>query len=190
VCAPVVQRLPPDATDGDLLLRLWEPKDAPLLHQAIVDNMEHLRPWMAWIAFEPLTVDQRRELIAQWQREWEAGRHAPMAMMVDGVVVGGTGYVRREGSSALEIGYWVHLEHLGRGYATRATRALTTAVFDAGVVSEVEVHHDKANVRSGLVPPRLGFEFIGERPDGVTSPGEVGVDCGWRTTAAAWSSAC
>ena len=34
--------------------------------------------------------------------------------------------MRRIDKNGLEIGYWVHPEFVGRGYATRAAEALTT----------------------------------------------------------------
>jgi ribosomal-protein-serine acetyltransferase len=94
--------------------------------------------------------------------------------------------VCRPGFPALEIGYWVHVDHLGRGFATRATRLLTAAVLGPGLVEEIEVHHDKANRRSRRVPERLGFTFMGERPDEKVAPAEVGIDCTWRMTKAQW----
>jgi RimJ/RimL family protein N-acetyltransferase len=188
MCRTVTARLPRLVSDGAFVLRLWEPEDAEMLHRSILVNLEHLRPFMAWVSFEPLTVEQRRELIVEWRAQWEQGGEAPMAMLDDGEMVGGTGYVRRPGATALEVGYWVDVGHVGRGYATRATAMLTTAVFAAGLVPELEVHHDKANVRSGRIPPRLGFSFIGEQPDEKVAPGEVGIDCTWRMTGTAWQS--
>jgi ribosomal-protein-serine acetyltransferase len=177
----------PGLVNGEgLELRLWRSDDAASLHDAVLANLEHLRPWMPWVAAEPLTVEQRLALITEWQHAWERGEAAPMGMWHAGEIVGGTGYVRRHGSAALEIGYWVHQDHLGHGYATRATRLLTTAAFSSGRVDEIEVHHDKANVRSGLVPTRLGFTYVGEQPDERAAPGEVGIDCTWRMTARAW----
>ncbi len=182
----MVDRLPDTVTDGELLVRLWRPEDVEALHQAIGENLEHLRPFMAWVSFEPLTIERRLELLHEWQTDWEAGKHAPMVMQIGDQVVGGTGYVRRPDSDVLEIGYWVHVDHLGHGYAARSAALLTTAVFDVGIVNAIEIHHDKANVRSSRVPPRLGFEFVGERPDDIVAPAEVGIDCAWRMTADRW----
>ncbi|HVA06645.1 MAG TPA: GNAT family protein [Acidimicrobiales bacterium] len=183
----MADRLPGQVNGEGLELRLWRPEDAAALHDAVLANLDHLRPWMPWVAIEPLTLTQRVDLIAQWQESWERGEAAPMGMWHNGDIVGGTGYVRRHGSPTLEIGYWVHLDYLGRGFATTSTRLLTTAVFSSRLVDEIEVHHDKANARSGLVPARLGYTFVGEGPDERSAPGEVGIDCTWRMTARAWS---
>lgn len=37
-----------------LVLRCWEPRDAPLLMAAIAVNLEHLRPWLLWVQHEDL----------------------------------------------------------------------------------------------------------------------------------------
>ena len=65
--------LPTGVEDGDLVLRRWEPPDAPALHDAVLANLDHLRPFMPWVAFEPLTVDERVALIEQWERDRLAG---------------------------------------------------------------------------------------------------------------------
>ena len=46
-----------------LLLRRWVPEDAEGLGRAVAESVEHLRPWMAWIAHEPMALDSRREMI-------------------------------------------------------------------------------------------------------------------------------
>jgi ribosomal-protein-serine acetyltransferase len=184
----VTNRLP-DVVRGDgMVLRIWRPTDAEVLARAVTANVEHLRPWMAWVAHEPLTLDQRAALLKEWNAEWEDGKVAPMAMLVGDQVGGGTGYVRPEGTEAWQIGYWVDRHHLGHGYATTAARLLTSAALELEWISQIEIHHDKANQRSGRVPARLGYAFIGERPDAIVAPGEVGIDCTWRMTKEEWEN--
>ena len=36
-----------------LVLRTWEPRDAPLLKEAVDSSIDHLLPWMPWAAHEP-----------------------------------------------------------------------------------------------------------------------------------------
>jgi RimJ/RimL family protein N-acetyltransferase len=86
----------------------------------------------------------------------------------------------------LELGYWIDAAHTSRGIATEVARVLTTAALALPGVSFVEIHHDKANIASRRVPEHLGFTFVGETADEVTSPGEVGIDCAWRMDAKDW----
>ena len=45
-------------------------------------------------------------------------------------VLGGAGVHPRIGPEALEIGYWLHAEHVNQGLATETVAALTRVAFD------------------------------------------------------------
>lgn len=181
--APV---LPDHVRTERLELRAWQRDDAAALAAAVERNLEHLRPWMPWIAQEPLTLEERAALIDGWAATRAVGGEVVYGMFLDGAVVGGTGLHRRRGPHGLEIGYWVDREHTGRGLATEAARALTSTALSIPGITFVEIHHDRANVPSRRVPERLGYRCLGETPDEITAPGEVGIDCGWRMDAADW----
>ncbi|CAN5519433.1 GNAT family N-acetyltransferase [soil metagenome] len=183
-----MEPLPTEVEAHGVVLRTWAPQDAPELHHAVVASIEHLRPWMAWIGSEPLTVGDRIELIERWERERLDGGDVVFAIRQDGVVVGGAGLHRRLGEGGLEIGYWVHVDHVGRGVATAASRAATDLAFTVDGIDRVEIHHDVANVASARVPEKLGFQRLADapspRPD--AAPAETGTDGIWRTTRRAW----
>jgi len=99
--------------------------------------------------------------------------------------VGSCGLHYRIGSGGAEIGYWIHVDHLRRGLATEVARQLTERAFADPAIDRVEVHHDRANVASGGVPPKLGFEHVSDTPRAPNAPGEEGVERVWRLTRAA-----
>jgi ribosomal-protein-serine acetyltransferase len=169
-----------------LTLRRWVSTDAEALSAAVVANLDHLRPWMPWISAEPMTPADRILLIEQWQVEWERGGDVVVGAFLDGVVVGSSGLHRRRGPGVLEIGYWVHRDHVRKGIATEIASALTTAAFTVPGIDRVEIHHDKANVASAGVPRGLGFTYAGETQDAVTSPGEADIDCRWTMSRDQW----
>ena len=131
---------------------------------------------------EPHTPAAAGGLDRAMARDWEAGGDLVVGIFMDGEVVGGSGLHRRRGPGVLEIGYWVHVDHVGKGIATETSAMLTTAAFTVPGIERVEIHHDKANVASAGIPRRLGFTLAEETIDAVTSPGEVGIDCEWRIT--------
>ena len=49
------------------VLRCWKPADAPLLAAAIAASVEHLRPWMPWVADEPMEFAQRVKLMRRFR---------------------------------------------------------------------------------------------------------------------------
>jgi RimJ/RimL family protein N-acetyltransferase len=171
-----------------VLLRRWVAADVPALAAAVTRNIEHLRPWMPWIAHEPLADADRAALFETWERSYLEGSDVVYGVFRDGEAIGGTGLHKRRGLHGLEIGYWIAKEHANQGIATEVARALTTAALSVPDITFVEIHHDKANVASSRVPEKLGYTFVGETQDSVTSPGEVGIDCAWRMEAANWNA--
>lgn len=177
---------PESLTTERLEIRVWTPDDVDALGIAVTESLEHLRPWMPWAAAEPLTRQARLQLIDSWRAEHASGANGGYGMFQNGTIVGACGLHRRAGPEVLEIGYWVHVDHIRRGLATEAARCLTDVAFEDPAIHAVEIHHDRANVASAGVPRSLGYHFAGDRPDQVTAPGEEGVDCIWRTTRADW----
>jgi RimJ/RimL family protein N-acetyltransferase len=169
------------------VLRRYRQKDAPALAVAVGASLEHLRPWMPWIALEPMPLEDREKLLAQWDHDWTEGTQYSFGMFRRGRVVGGAGLMRRIAKDGLEIGYWVHPEFVGRGYATRAAKALTTLGLSLPGVTHIEIHHDKANLASGRIPSKLGFAMVREQPVKIDAPGEIGVSCIWRMDEDSWA---
>ena len=169
-----------------LTLRQWADTDAIRLGVAVTSSLDHLRPWMPWVASEPLTNSQRVELINKWHADWEQGGDVVIGAFLDDLVIGSAGLHRRRGPRILEIGYWIHVDHTRNGFATEVAAALTTAAFTVPEIAHVEIHHDKANIASTGIPRRLGYALIEETPDAVTSPGEIGIDCRWSMNRQDW----
>jgi ribosomal-protein-serine acetyltransferase len=132
-------RLPEHIVGSDALtLRRWTRDDAAQLGEAVTESLEHLRPWMPWIAHEPLSVTDRRALIDSWHEEWLAGGDVVMGVFLDGAVAGACGLHRRIGPGGLEIGYWTARRFLRQGIATRAAGLLTDGAFSDAAITRVE----------------------------------------------------
>lgn len=171
-----------------LLIRCWQPEDAPHLREAIEVSLDHLQPWLPWAASEPSDVATVRERIARFVRDFRSG-----ADFVYGIfdrdrneVLGGTGLHPRNQVDDLEIGYWLRKSATGRGLATESTRALTTAAFASFPnLRTVTIVCDPANVRSAAVPARLGYSCLGRVPAKSAVPGRTH-DLVWQVTRAGW----
>lgn len=183
-----MEPLPAYLEHDGLVLRRWTVDDAELVGDLVAANLDHLRPYMPWIEQEPLSLEARRELERGWDEAWAAGGDLMAGVFEDGVAVGSAGLHRRLGPGALEIGYWVHVDHLGRGIARRASAGLTSLAFTVPDIDRVEIHHDLTNVRSRRVPEQLGFHLIGKSrtPRTPLAPADTGVDLVWRITRDEW----
>jgi RimJ/RimL family protein N-acetyltransferase len=146
------------ATDR-LVLRCWEPRDAPLLKDAVDSSLEHLRPWMPWAEQEPQPLEEKIALLRRFRGQFDLGEDFVYGIFArdESHVVGGTGLHRRVGEDAFEIGYWIRVSRAGEGLATEATAALTRVALELCGVDRVEIRIDPANERSRAIPRRLGF---------------------------------
>lgn len=82
-----------------------------------------------------------------------------MRLKTDGVPIGGCGLVRGDLSvPKFEIGYWLHSDFTGCGYATEAVEALVRFARKHLRVRRLEIRTDGRNVRSAAVALRAGFE--------------------------------
>lgn len=174
-----------DGSDG-LLLRLWRVSDAEALARAVAESYEHLHPWMAWTAMEPMPIEQRRAQIARWRQEFNHDGGAVYGVFVHDQIAGGCGLHRRGGEGGLEIGYWIHPRFARQGWATRAAALLTEAALALPDITHVEIHHDRANRASGGVPRKLGFALVEEVPREAAAPADTGIDCRWRIDEESW----
>jgi len=168
VCAP------------ELVVRPWTPADAPALTRAVTESLEHLRPWMPWAAFEPVAQATRLAFLRDAIAGEAGGGDRLRGYFLGDVVVGAGGLHQRIGPGGLEIGYWVHADHLRRGIATAGVRALVAEAFADPAIDRVEILHDRANAASGRVAAAAGFTRVGEIARPATAPGDEGVGVVWR----------
>jgi RimJ/RimL family protein N-acetyltransferase len=165
--------------DGVILRRLTA-DDAPAVSRAATESLEHLRPWMPWATPEGTSLETQRERLLGPATLWNSGSGYEYGIFLpDRTLVGGCGLHRRIGPSALEIGYWVHVDHTRRGIATACAGALTAVGFGLRGIEHMEIHCDEANVASAAVPPKLGYRLTGRVDHDPEAPGEVGSRLIW-----------
>lgn len=162
----------------DVHLRWLTPADAPAIAAAVGDSLDHLRPWLPWATEESADVEFQRDrlnklatLVARGE-EWQYGLFGAD----DERLLGAFGLMTRRGPGTLEIGYWLHVDAGGRGYATQAAGALTDVARDLPGVRQVYIYCDAANRRSAGVARRLGYHLARServRPEAPSESGEL-----------------
>jgi RimJ/RimL family protein N-acetyltransferase len=175
---------PPEYIDaGVIALRRNRVGDATALAKAVRESLDYLEPWMPWAQPEAGTVQAQSAHLAEAEAGWQRGTDFLYLMLrppgngeITGPredahraaqgsepdldeVLGAIGLHRRVGPGAIEIGYWTHAAHAGRGYMTAAAKAITQAAEALDDVERVEIHTDEANVRSAAIPPKLGYRL-------------------------------
>ena len=146
-----------------LIIRCYEPTDASPLHAAILNSLDHLRPWLPWIQQEPKSPETRVELIRRFRGQFDLGLDYVFGIFdaTEKELIGGTGLHTRIGKNAREIGYWISKQHIGNGFATEAVSALIKAGFLIEGLSRIEIRCVPENARSRHIPEKLGFRLEG-----------------------------
>ena len=169
-------------------LRQWRAEHAGAQARAIEESLEHLRPWMAWAVEWPKPREDQLAMLREWEERRLAGADEFLGVWQDWELVGSCGMHFRIGPGGAEIGYWIHPAHTRRGLATEVARQLCERAFSDPAIDRVEIHHDRANAASGGVPPKLGFELVGDTRRAPVAPGEEGVERVWRLSREAWTA--
>ena len=160
------------------IIRCWNPVDAPLLIAAIEASLDHLRPWMPWAKFEPETVAAKADRLRRMRGEFDLNKDYIYGIfnLAENKVLGGTGLHTRIGDDALEIGYWIHAAHIGKGLATEISAALTKVAFEVHKVKRMEIHCDPQNRASASVPRKLGYAHEATLRERATSGDDTPCD--------------
>jgi RimJ/RimL family protein N-acetyltransferase len=142
-----------------LVVRCWEPPDAPLLKEAVDSSLDHLRPWMPWAHEAPVPLGETVELLRGFRGRFDVGQDFVYGILFrdESEVVGGSGLHTRAGADAFEIGYWIRASRSGEGLGTEAAAALTRAGIELAGARRIEIRVDPENTASLAIPRKLGF---------------------------------
>ncbi len=91
---------------------------------------------------------------------WRPGSWFQIAIEHDGVHIGDVAFWPDPGGGEVEIGYSLHPDHQGHGFASEAVTALLRALREQGVRTVV-AGCDLDNAPSARLLERLGFAFAG-----------------------------
>ncbi|GAT67772.1 GNAT family N-acetyltransferase [Planomonospora sp. ID91781] len=165
---------------GSVVLHRVREADAEGVAAAISESIAHLQPWMPW-AHDGHSVEDALGWIRRAEEGWAGGTEFAYVLRPadGGPVVGSISLMARVGPGALEIGYWLHGGHTGRGHMTAAAGALTAEGLALPGIERIVIKHDAANHVSGAVPRRLGYREVGRVPREPVAPAETGVDVVW-----------
>ena len=149
-----------------LVIRCYNPSDAPLLQRSVAESRAHLLPWMPWAENDPAeTLETKTDRLRRFRANFDNDKDYVYGIFdpTEKQLMGGSGLHTRLSGNALEIGYWIHTDHINKGYATELSAALTRVAFEICLVDRMEIHCSADNARSAAIPRKLGYIHEGNR---------------------------
>jgi RimJ/RimL family protein N-acetyltransferase len=144
---------------GRLRLRAWTTQDADLARLADLYGRDEVTRWLGGRpTIPPADLVERWRLVHELDR-----RHGCWAIEpVDGGLPAGTVLLKPlpDGVGEVEVGWHLHPDSWGHGYATEAARAVVDRAFDDGLL-EVYAVVRPGNEPSLAVCRRLGMQPLG-----------------------------
>lgn len=142
-----------------MVIRCYNPVDAHLLIESIKQSLEHLKLWMPWANNEPeplltkiLRIRKTRAYF-DLDEEYTYGIFTPN----ENFLIGSIALRPTVGPKAIEIGYWINVNYINKGYCTEAAGALTKIAFEILGFKRVEIHCDPKNLASAAIPKKLNY---------------------------------
>lgn len=155
---------------GGLVLRPWEPSDAPVFLAAYQDPaIRH------WHPRRPASEGEVREWFAAYRQNWRTEQGAGWAVTggAGGEVLGRVAIGSLDlGSGLAGCGYWVLPAARGRGVAPRALAAVSEWALGPAGFHRLHLSHSTRNLPSCRVAEKAGFRLEGtKRSEAVHADG-------------------
>ena len=148
--------------ETDISLRPYRRDDAAALHEAAIESMSEVRPFMPW-CHPDLTVDAARGWIEVQVSAFADGKAFEFVILApDGRFLGSCGLNQiDEVNHRANLGYWVRSSATGRGVATTAIRQLVRWAFSHTTLVRLEVVVSTENAASLRVAEKSGARSEG-----------------------------
>lgn len=149
--------------DSSLLIRALEEQDANILHEAIINSMKELLPFMEW-SHHVTSVKQQVERIRKTKKAFPEGLEFDFGVFDDAsgefLMCATLSKIKIPNRNSLRIGYWTSSKHCNKGLATIVTKILIITSFEMGC-DRVEIGCNASNQKSIRVIEKCGFKFEG-----------------------------
>lgn len=148
---------PVDLSDVDLV---WE-----------VSRFEGFTDGMTWDP--PASRQEIVEITHRNLAHWEQGNDYvfTISLLKPACPIGRVGLQKENSRGTWNLGFWVHPDHWGNGYASEAARAMLEFGFNTLHADRIVTAHATWNKRSRSVIQRLGFKSVGVNPAGFYKDG-------------------
>ncbi|MDB6079107.1 MAG: acetyltransferase, including N-acetylase of ribosomal protein [Akkermansiaceae bacterium] len=160
---PILLDLPESFETARILIRVAKPGDGPAFNEAIVESLEHLRPWLAWTQEAP-SLEHSEAVCRRAYTRYLLREDVMMFFFLKetGELVGGGGLHDIDWDfRRFEIGYWGRRKSCGRGLLSEAVRGVVDFARENLQPRRIFLTTDARNERSWRLAERIGFVLEG-----------------------------
>ena len=157
--------IPQELETERLALRASAPGQGAAIHEAVMESMPQLKPWMPW-ALDGRTPEDSERHCREMAMRWLARQELDFCFFsrADGGLVGKGGLHTIDWAvPKFEIGYWIRTSCARRGYATEAAQRLVRFAREDLGAERLEITSDARNAASRRVAEKAGFSLEGIR---------------------------
>lgn len=147
--------------EGPLLLRPWQPDDAPALHAAVQESLETVGRWLPW-CHAGYDLDEAQSWIRHCREGWANDEHFAFGVFerANGALLGSVGLNQRNRMhKSASLGYWVRQSRQGQGIARRAARLAARFGFEKLGLVRIEIVALVDNHASRRTAEQAGAQF-------------------------------
>lgn len=158
---PILRDLPESIETERLILRPPRAGDGAAVHDAIIESLNELLPYMDWAHGEQ-SAEHSEEFARYASIQWIKRENLPMLIFhkTEGHLVGSSGLHNIMWQvPRFEIGYWIRSSESGKGYISEAVIGLTRFCFETLAAERVQIRCDSRNERSAAVAKRVGYVY-------------------------------
>ena len=147
--------------DDDMLLRSYQPDDAPALFKAVNESRQHLRPWLNWID-TTTKPEHTLQFIQQSLQQLNAQEGLALGIVYKRQIIGGIGMHHWDHNiKKAQLGYWISQPYEGQSIIYKCLNRFIDFLFEKASLNKLEIHFISTNIRSARVAERLGFRVEG-----------------------------
>ena len=140
---------------SEIQLRPYRLEDAEVLHEAILESVREISPWMAW-CHPNYSLQEARSWIELTLAGREAGTMYDFAIWSDNEYVGACGINQIQPDNRVaNLGYWIRSSRAGEGIAPRAVRWLLDWAMTHTDLNRIEIVAAVENTRSQRVAEKV-----------------------------------
>lgn len=147
--------------DNEMLLRSFQPDDAPELFRAVNESRQHLRPWFDWVD-QTNKIEHSLHFIQKSLHELQYQESLALGIFYKSHIIGSIGVHHWDHTTKrAELGYWIAKKYEGKGILNKCLIRFIDFLFNKAALNKIEIRFMPSNSRSARVAERLGFKTEG-----------------------------